>query len=179
MKHRHPIEYFIIRACTIDDCSDPCEPPPPPPGGCCGMTCDELPTTLTATIEIMDCACACSITVSLPKSACLPGDENGEWRVDYSFPYPRLCETSNFYFELRNLQYLCATLSDTDSSTSSSDPGAYLTFNGFSGTHIESSCTPIYAVFEFTNPPTCIDKMPSAMPPFPDLTCRVRITITE
>jgi len=175
-----PVEWFIIRACTEDDCQDQCDPPPPPEGSCCGMTCDELPASLTATIEILDCACACSVAVSLPKSECLPGDEGGEWRIDNVFPFERICETFQFYFELRDIQYLCATLNSQSRSASDSvDDGPYLTFNGQQGTLIESSCGPIYAVFEFVNPPTCLDKMPSAMPPFPDLNCNIRITITE
>lgn len=54
-----------------------------------------------------------------------------------------------------------------------------LIFNGISGTLIESSCDPIYSVFEFASPqPICYDKMPGMLPP-PDINCRVRITITE
>lgn len=184
-----PVSNYIIRACQVDDCTSPCDPPPPP-GECCGMTCDELPASVFASIEILDCDCACSIGRELPKVECIPGDESGQWRYNPE-PDEYDCETSRVRFQIQDIQYFCgrpASDSASDSASASdsgstSDPvieqSAALVFNGVGGTLIESSCDPIYSVFEFASPqPICFDKLPG-MIPFPDITCRVRITITE
>jgi hypothetical protein len=171
-----PIEYFIIRACTIDDCSEPCNPPPPG-GACCGIDCVDLPETITATIEISDCDCSCSFSVSLPKSTCLPGNEYGEWRQDFADIVR--CDSLRNKFELTSLQYRCGDASSSSTESSGILLGGSLLFNGVGGTLVESSCDPIYSVFELVNPPICKEKFPGMVPPIPDLNCRVRVIITE
>jgi len=55
-----PIEWFLIRACNVQDCANQCdEPSPPEISPCCGKPCDELPTTLSATIEVLSSDCPC------------------------------------------------------------------------------------------------------------------------
>ena len=55
-----PIEWFIIRACSIQDCADPCDPPPVFTSRCCGKPCNELPSSLSATIEVIASDCPCT-----------------------------------------------------------------------------------------------------------------------
>jgi hypothetical protein len=55
-----PIEWFIIRACNVADCANPCDEPPGYTSPCCGKLCNELPTSLSATIEVIDSACVCT-----------------------------------------------------------------------------------------------------------------------
>jgi hypothetical protein len=55
-----PIEWFIIRACNINDCLDDCDPPPVFTSPCCGKLCNELPTSLSATIEVLASDCPCT-----------------------------------------------------------------------------------------------------------------------
>lgn len=55
-----PIEWFIIRACNEMDCANPCDEPPGYTSPCCGKLCNELPTSLSATIEVISSACVCA-----------------------------------------------------------------------------------------------------------------------
>jgi len=55
-----PIEWFIIRACNEMDCANSCDEPPEFTSQCCGKLCSELPTSLSATIEVIDSECVCA-----------------------------------------------------------------------------------------------------------------------
>jgi len=49
-----PVEWFVVRACTADDCANPCDPEPDPFGPpCCGKYCSEHPNLLTVTVEML------------------------------------------------------------------------------------------------------------------------------
>ena len=63
-----PVEWFVVRACTEEDCADQCDPPPPQGPPCCGVLCSEMPNGLTATVEILasDC-CGGSLALGLTK----------------------------------------------------------------------------------------------------------------
>ena len=68
LEGEEPIEWFVVRACTEQDCADQCDTPPPQGPPCCGVLCSEMPNGLTATVEILasDC-CTGSLAVSLTK----------------------------------------------------------------------------------------------------------------
>jgi len=72
-----PIEWFIIRACNINDCIDDCDAPPEFTSRCCGKPCNELPTSLSATIEVIASDCPCtsgsSFGATLTRDAIAPG----------------------------------------------------------------------------------------------------------
>jgi hypothetical protein len=176
-----PVEWFIIRACSIKDCADPCEPPPPPPAPCCDILCEDQPLAVTATFEVMDCDCApCTFSVELAKVDCLPGNERGNWRYD---PETEIkCDTARNFMKLESIEYLCGSYEEDSASGSESNSDlieqvGVLTVNGIQGVLIESTCVPFYAVFEVTF--TCFEKFPGVVPPIPDLICRTRVTITE
>jgi hypothetical protein len=63
-----PVEWFIIRACTSEDCAFPCDVPPPQGPPCCGVLCSEMANGLTATIEVVSSACCSgSLSVAMTK----------------------------------------------------------------------------------------------------------------
>lgn len=165
------VKYYVIRACNVKDCDDPCDPPPPPPVKCCGLLCTELPA-LTATVEVADCWCACTTsTLTLTKQTCIPGTEKGEWRWE-STPAAELCETALGRFKMDKIIVRC------DDPTEGNN-GWSIEVTGATGTLIESSCVEgaFYFVFSFTNLPLCLSKMPGG--PGEDLSCTATITITE
>lgn len=166
------VEYFLIRACTSDDCADPCDPPPLPTS-CCGILCPDLPASLTALIEIMDCDCACTVSVPLTKMPCTPGSDAGEWRYEPSLPVI-ICENSQAKFVLTSIRLMCG-----EPSYEGASDGFSIVADGQDGTLVDSICEPgaFYFVFEFADLPLCLDKMPGRYPV--DLSCTARITIVE
>lgn len=166
------VEYFLIRACSSEDCADPCDPPPPPTT-CCGIFCEDLPATLTAIIEILDCDCACTESVTLTKMPCEPGNEHGEWRYEPASPVI-LCEQLLSKFQLTSIRLMCS-----EPSYEGADDGFSMVADGQTGTLVDSICEPgaMYFVFEFVDLPLCLDKMPGRYPV--DLSCRARITVVE
>jgi len=176
-----PVEWYIIRACSVEDCSDSCDPPPPPPAPCCDVICEEQPLALTATIEVMECDCApCTFSVDMDKIPCIPGDERGKWIYDP--PTEIKCDSVRNYVKFDSIEYLCGSYASDSESGSGSDSDlieqlAELTLNGVQGVLIESSCVPLYSVFEVDL--VCWDKFPGMVPPIPDLSCKARVTITE
>jgi hypothetical protein len=186
-----PVEWFIIRACSIKECEDQCDPPPPPGILCCGLPCEEQPLTLTATIELMDCGCApCSFTVELTRQDCIA---TIYWVYDPGVTELK-CDSGRTYVSFNKIEYFCSGNASNSASGSGSGSGSgsvsgsgsdaideysVLILNGTDTTLIESSCFPRYSVFEAEGYSRCDDKTPGMLPPILDLTCRVRITITE
>jgi hypothetical protein len=174
-------KWWIIRSCHADECADPCDPPPPPPVTCCGILCQDLPETMTATVEITDCICApCTFEIVMDKRPCEGASLSGVWSREVT-PEEYKCDTERTTVRFDSIEYYCGGDGGSGSGSGSIDQSASLIMNGVSGTLIESSCDPQYAVFEFDMGPTCIDKFPGGTPiPFPyDLDCRVRVTVTE
>jgi len=164
------VKYYVVRACNINDCADPCDPPPPPVK-CCGLLCADLPT-LTATVEVANCWCACTTaTLTLTKQTCIPGTEKGEWRWESS-PAATLCDLALALFKMDKIIVRC------DEPTEGNN-GWSIEVTGGTGVLVESSCVEgaFYFVFTFTNLPLCVSKMPGA--PGEDLSCTATITITE
>jgi hypothetical protein len=88
-----PVEWFIIRACTSEDCAFPCDVPPPEGPPCCGVLCSEMPNGLTATIEVISSACCSgSLSVGMTKYGAetqCDGAADTEWFVhDVTDPTP-------------------------------------------------------------------------------------------
>lgn len=177
-----PVEWFVIRACSENDCKDPCEPPPPPNSPCCDILCADLPSVMTATFEVTDCDCVpCGFTIAMPKMDCLPGVERGQWRYD-PVETEIKCLNARTYVKFDDIQYFCGADESDSVSGSASDPieqVATLIVNGMSATLVESSCNPLYSVFEINTLPLCWERFPGELPPLVDLICKVRITITE
>lgn len=92
-----PIEWFVVRACTADDCANPCDVPPPEGPLCCGAHCSELSDTLSVSIEMVagDLACTPPIGFSLQKwgggaSQC-DGASDTRWSLAAPIPDHTLC----------------------------------------------------------------------------------------
>jgi hypothetical protein len=157
-----PIEWFIIRACNINDCLDDCDPPPVFTSRCCGKPCNELPASLSATIEILDTDCICtsgtSFGATLVREATDPdadcsGAANIIWVV--------VPTTTTVYDEiagcihdpggipptkvrLANLELKCAdSRPDACGGPSELGPSFILTVWGF-GTYASTSATDVY-----------------------------------
>jgi len=187
------VEWFVLRACSDEDCNPTCDPPPPPPTTCCGILCEDLQETMTATIELDDCDCLpCSFTIVMPKVPCSPGTERGQWRYtavpeSEFFPAERKCDNYRTFFRFDEIQYFCGGEPEPDTGTGTGtgtsdaiEQTAALIFNGMGGRLIESSCNPMYAVFELDVAGICIDKFPGMTgTAADDLSCTARITITE
>lgn len=187
-----PVEWFIIRACSLAACTDPCEPPPPPPILCCETLCEDQPLTLTATIELLDCDCApCSFSVEMIKQDCISGV--ARWLYD-PIPTETHCDAVRTYVIFNKIEHFCggddstsasaSTSTSTSTSLSASDSDlieqfSVLILNNTDATLIESTCVPRYSVFEADNYVACFDKTPAQLPPLINLNCRARITITE
>lgn len=73
-----PIEWFLIRACSSRDCANPCDEPPIFISKCCGKPCNELPNTLTATIEVIDSDCLCASGISFGATLIRDGIEDAD-----------------------------------------------------------------------------------------------------
>jgi hypothetical protein len=173
-------KWWIVRSCYFNDCADNCDPPPPPVV-CCGVLCQDLPATMTATLEYSDCICdPCTFEIIMDKRPCEPGSEVGIWSLE-AIPEDYKCETDRTIVRFDSIEYYCGGEGGSGSGSGSIDQEATLILNGVGGTLIESSCNPQYAVFEFDSSSQCIDKFPGMEPiPFPySLNCKVRVTVTE
>ncbi len=74
----NPIEWFVIRACNEGDCANQCDEPPVNLSPCCGKPCNELPTTLSATIEVISSDCVCASGSSFGATLTRDGDPDAD-----------------------------------------------------------------------------------------------------
>lgn len=136
---QEPIEWFVVRACTEQDCANQCDNPPPQGPPCCGVLCSEMPAGLTATVEILasDC-CAGAASVTLDKQGAATqcdGAADTKWFAhDLTDPAPPeiiICSGAiavpPFYptkVAINNLELICGSAEDLcgDAGTSSASP---------------------------------------------------------
>ena len=142
-----PIEWFVVRACTEQDCEDQCETPPPQGPPCCGKLCSEMPAGLTATIEVLasDC-CSGSASVALTREGVLTECDGASDTTWYAHdlldpappeilicsgtapgfpPYPTKIAIANLELICGSAEDLCGDASGSMSgSISVSDPGS-------------------------------------------------------
>jgi hypothetical protein len=88
-----PIEWFVVRACTEQDCADQCDTPPPQGPPCCGVLCSEMANAVTATVEIVasDC-CTGSLAITMTKEGvatqCDSASDTAWFAYDLTDPAP-------------------------------------------------------------------------------------------
>lgn len=92
-----PIEWFVVRACTTDDCANPCDAPPPEGPLCCGEQCSELPDVLSVSLEMLsgDLNCVGSVGFTIEKwgggTSLCDGASDTRWSLASPIPDHTLC----------------------------------------------------------------------------------------
>lgn len=111
-----PIEWFIVRACTPDECANPCDVDPPVGPLCCGKRCSEMPATVTVSITVLagDFDCDPPAGVTLHRIAdCDPAIDT-RWTLPAAIPEQTLCpdvtpDPPNFptWLDIKDMLLVC------------------------------------------------------------------------
>jgi hypothetical protein len=165
------IDWFVIRACTSDECANPCDVDPPVGPPCCGLLCSEMPETVTVAIEVLagdiSCPDGAGVTLIRTLTANCDGAADTRWTLAAPVPENTLCpgttpDPPNYptWLDIESMQIVCGSdaelcgnvdLEIDGPSFSLAMSGGLVTGDMFATQNLRASCcSPLYLEFEIT-----------------------------